>query len=249
MFSKVLVLAAGLGSRLRPLSGDLPKPLTPFAGAPILTHNLRWLAAWGVRDVFINLHFKAQAIRDEIGDGSEFGLRTQFVFEPELLGTAGALANIASPDEGAMLVVYGDNLVRFDLAALGRAHRASRAEATLALFDDGMHLHTGIAGGRVTLDTGCVITGFVEGGDSSSRLVNAGVYAVEPSLLDLIARGRAVDFGRDVFPRALSTGRRLQGHVIEAGGYCLGLDTPEAYARGLSLVQGGKVRLIESALT
>ena len=115
-------------------------------------------------------------------------------------------------------------------------------KATLALFDVRSHRHTGIAGGRVSVDADGAVTGFVEGG-AASHLVNAGVYVVEPRLIELIARDRLVDFGREVFPTALAHGRRLQGRVIEDEGFCLGLDTPQAYRRGLKLVEGGQVRL------
>ena len=238
---KALILAAGLGSRIRAVAGDLPKPLMPFAGAPVLTHNLRWLARGGVRDVWINLHYGAEQIRAAIGDGQREGLSIHYVYEPELLGTAGALANIASAVTEPMLVVYGDSLVRCDLEALEDVHRSSRAEATVALFDRDRHPHTGIAGGRVRIDPAGRITAFVEGAGSASGLVNAGVYVVEPSVLDLIPRGRLVDFGRDVFPAMLSQGRNLQGWVMEDDGYCLGLDTPESHAEGLRLLETGQV--------
>ena len=149
---KALLLAAGLGSRIRSVAGDVPKPLMSFAGAPVLAHNLRWLADGGVSEVWINLHYGADQIRAAIGDGARFGLAIHYVYEPELLGTAGALANIGPAVAGPMLVVYGDSLVRCDLAALDEAHRQAEAEVTVALFDRDRHPHTGIAGGRVRLE-------------------------------------------------------------------------------------------------
>jgi mannose-1-phosphate guanylyltransferase len=238
---KALVLAAGLGSRIRSVAGDLPKPLMPFAGAPVLAHNLRWLAAAGVREVWINLHYGADQIRATIGDGESFGLSIHYVFEPELLGTAGALANIAEAVTEPMLVVYGDSLVHCGLDALADAHQSSHAEATVALYDRGRHAHTGIAGGRVRIDDANWITAFVEGVGCSSGLVNAGVYLVEPSILTLIPRGQFADFGRDVFPAMLGHGRALQGWVMEEAGYCLGLDTPESHAAGVRLLETGRV--------
>jgi NDP-sugar pyrophosphorylase family protein len=241
--SKALLLAAGMGTRLRAIAGDLPKPLVPFAGGPIITHNLRWLAASGVAEVWINLHYQADSIRAAIGDGAAFGLATHYVYEPELLGTAGALANIAPAVDDAFLVVYSDNVVRCDLDALKRVHAATRAEATVALFDQDRHAHTGIAGGRVLIGEGDAITGFTEGAAEGSNLVNAGVYAVKPSLLDLVPTGVAVDFGRDVFPAMLAAHRRLQAYVIEPEGFCLGLDTPQAFTAGQALVDAGRISL------
>lgn len=236
MSRRALVLAAGLGSRIRAVSGDRPKPLLAVAGAPVLAHNLRWLAESGIASVWINLHFGAQMIQAEIGDGAAFGLQIRYVYEPELLGTAGALANIAEAFDQPMWVVYGDSLVRFDLAAMAAAHARSQSELTLALFDQGLHAHTGVAGGRVAQAPSGAICGFVEGAASGSSLVNAGVYLAQPSVLDLIPTGRLVDFGRDVFPAMLAQGRPLAGHVIEPAGYCLGLDTPESYAAGQRLL-------------
>ncbi|MCI3132679.1 nucleotidyltransferase family protein [Phenylobacterium aquaticum] len=240
---KALVLAAGLGSRIRGVAGDKPKPLLRFGDRSILAHNLRWLAASGVTEVWINLHYGAQMIREEIGDGAAFRLRIRYVYEPELLGTAGALGNIAEALTETMLVVYGDSVVRFDLAALLAAHRGAGAEATVALFDQERHFNTGIAGGRVRIDAEGAITEFVEGVNAGalSSLVNAGVYAVEPAILDLIPQGAFADFGRDVFPAMLAGHRPLRGHVLDAQGYCLGLDTPESYAAGQKLLAEGRL--------
>ncbi len=244
MSRKALLLAAGMGSRLRSLAQSRPKPLMPIGGAPILAHNLRWLAASGVEEVFINLHVAPEAITAEIGDGTAFGLAIRYVFEPELLGTAGALANIAAAFDGPMWVVYGDSLVRCDLAALAEAHAQSRAEMTLALFDRDRHPHTGVAGGRVVAGPDGRISAFVEGGCAAiSGLVNAGVYLTEPSILDLIPTGRPVDFGHDVFPAMLASCRNLMAHVIEPTGYCLGLDTPESFAVGERLLAERRVVL------
>ena len=241
---RALVLAAGLGSRLRAIAGDRPKPLMPFGGATVLAHNLRWLAASGVNDVWINLHYAAEAITTEIGDGSAFGLAIHYVYEPQLLGTAGALANIADAVAGPMWVVYGDSLVRCDLSAMAAAHARTGAAAPLALCDRDRHPHTGVAGGRVLAEADGRVTAFVEGADAAlSPLVNAGVYRIEPSLLDLIPTGRAVDFGHDVFPAMLATGRELFAHTLEPDAYCLGLDTPESFAIGERLLAERRVVL------
>jgi NDP-sugar pyrophosphorylase family protein len=245
MINRALVLAAGLGSRIRGVAGDLPKPLLRFGGAPVLTHNLRWLAASQVTEVWINLHFGPAAIKAELGDGSAYGLDIHYIYEPKLLGTAGALANIACAFDQPMWVVYGDSLVRCDLAAMASVHSDTNAELTMALFDRDRHPHTGIAGGYVALAASGGVSAFLEGAvTTASNLVNAGVYLAEPSILDLIAPGRVVDFGLDVFPSMLAQGRRLMGHVMEAQGFCLGLDTPDSYAAGQRLFAEGRLVLL-----
>ncbi|HWK48166.1 MAG TPA: nucleotidyltransferase family protein [Stellaceae bacterium] len=242
-----LVLAAGLGTRIRAISGGLPKPMVPFRGTPILVHNLRWLASGGVRKVWINLHFAPDAIRDAIGDGSDFGLSVEYLYEPILLGTAGAFGTLGAHLPGPALVVYGDNLLKLDLTALLATHRAARADATVALFDRARHAHTGIAGSRVQCAEDGRVTAFVEGSASASaagpELVNTGVYVVEARVRDLIPAGRLVDFGREVFPTMLERGDRVQGHVIEEAGFCLGLDTPESHVAGNALLDANRIRL------
>ena len=238
------MLAAGKSTRIRSVAGRLPKPVLPIAGRPIIEWNLRWLAESGVREVWVNLHHEPNAIQAALGDGREWGLRVRYHYEPEILGTAGAWRSLADHWGTRTLVVYGDNLVRFDLAAFVAAHDGSRALATIALFDPLKHVNTGIAGGKAALDEeGCIVT-FVEGAhlpDGTRGLVNAGVYVLERRLLEGFPSGFA-DFGRDVLPEVARSGR-LRGHVIESGGYCLGMDTPESWEVAEELVRAQRVVL------
>jgi NDP-sugar pyrophosphorylase family protein len=239
-----LVLAAGKSTRIASLSGGRPKPLLEVAGKPIVAWNLEWLARHDVTDVWVNLHYRPEEIRDTLGDGSAHGVRIRYSLEETILGTAGAWRHLGREWNGTSLVVYGDNLLRFDLQALIDTHRR-RALATIALFDPDVHANTRIAGGRVTLGTEGQVSGFVEGNvsdsDSSARYVNAGVYALEPGLLDRIPSGFQ-DFGRDVFAALVETGE-LAGHVIEPSGYCLGLDTPDSFHIAESLISTRQVAL------
>lgn len=237
----VLVLAAGTGSRLAPAVGQRPKPLVEIAGAPVLVHNLRWLAAAGARRVWINLHHGAALIREAIGDGSAFGLRVSYLLEPALLGTAGATRNLEDQWRDQMLVVYGDNLARFSLSGLLAFHRRHRDPVSIAVFNPDRDANTGIAGGRVTLGTGGRIESFSEGSASSTGMVNAGVYLLDASVRAAIADDGSCDFGRDVFPALLSKGVPLRGYEID--GFCLGLDTPAAYSRALEMVHRGEVEV------
>jgi NDP-sugar pyrophosphorylase family protein len=230
---KALVLAAGKSSRIASVADGLPKPLIEVGGQPVIVHALRWLARHGVTDCRINLHFRPELIRERLGDGSAYGVSIRYVHEPEILGTAGAVRNLAADWDGTFLVVYGDNLVGFDLAAMRRQHTESGALVTVALFNWDRDTHSGIAGGRVVMDAGGRITGFAERGSGdaqpASPWVNAGVYLLEPDICRHIPAGIFSDFGRDVFPRLLASGMRVQGYPV--GGYCLAIDTPEALAR------------------
>ena len=239
---KALVLAAGKSTRITPVSGGLPKPLIRIAGETILGRNLVWLASEGIRDIWINLHYRPEEIREAIGDGSRFGVSVRYVNEPELLGTAGAVRNLAAEWKDTFLVVYGDSLVRLDLGAMFRTHRAHAPVATVALFDRRKHPHTAIAGGLVETTSDSRILAFAEGTSEPGRpLVNAGVYLLEPDVTADIPPGQAYDFGRDLFPGLLAAGRPLYGHVLD--GYCLGVDTPESYREALRLIQTGAVVL------
>jgi mannose-1-phosphate guanylyltransferase len=232
-----IVLAAGKSTRIQRVAAGRPKPLIEVGGQTVLARNLRQLAAAGVTTAWINLHFAADQIRAAIGDGQACGLRVEYSYEPEILGTAGAIAKIGpSLAPEPFFVMYGDNVVRLDLAAMTERHRASGACATVAVFDRDHTANTGLAGGRVLLDAAGNITEFREGsGSGTSPYVNAGVYLLDPSVLSVIPIDRASDFGHDIFPELLAQGRRLAAYAID--GYCLAIDTPEALAQAELLLK------------
>ena len=235
-----LVLAAGRGTRIAAAAGGVPKPLIPIAGRPVIVRTLDWLASAGIRDVWINLHHRPDDIRAALGDGSLFGVTIHYAFEPEILGTAGAFRALATAFTETTLVVYGDNLVRFDLSPFFEAHRKSGARATVALFDPDRHPNSRIAGGRVALNGNARVTSFVEGA-SIHGLVNAGVYLLEPGFATAIPPGFQ-DFGRDVLPGQLASGD-VSGYLIDPAGYCLGLDTPESLRNAEELIATNQVAL------
>ena len=239
----VLILAAGNSTRIAAVSGGLPKPLLEIAGKPVIVHALEWLAESGAERVWVNLHHQAELVERALGDGAGWGLDISYSFESDLLGTAGAWKKLESEWSESSLVVYGDNLIRFDIAHFQRAHRRrSDALASIALFDPVRHLNTAVAGGRVALDDENRVIRFSEGGaPSEGDYVNAGVYLVEPELTRFIGDGFS-DFGRDVFGPIAREGR-IYGYVMEDEGFCLGLDTPECFAAAQDLVATQKVTL------
>jgi NDP-sugar pyrophosphorylase family protein len=234
---KAFVLAAGRGERLGELTEHTPKPMLRLKGRPVIEHDLRWLAAYGIREVMVNLHHLGEVIESHVGDGSRFGVQVTYSREAELLGTAGALKAVEdSLRDGPFLVVYGDNWFDFDLHKLIGSHANNAAVATLALYSPETHAHTGIAGGRVEMDRARRILRFVEGReDFGLKLVNAGCYVIEPSLLQHIPSSLPCDFGRDLFPRLLRQGAILGGHVID--GMCLAIDTPDAFANARRILE------------
>lgn len=239
---KALVLAAGKSTRISPISKGRPKPLIEIEGEAIIARNLRWLAAEGIDEVFVNLHYKPEDIRDFVGNGSRFGLRVSYAFEPEILGTAGAAKALQSHFSKPFLVVYGDNLIDTRIADLLATHTKREADATVAVFDRNRHPHTGIAGGRVRVDASNQIIDFREGADDSvSPLVNAGVYVLEPRVLDRVPANTFFDFAKDVFPAMIDAQQTMIAAPIT--GYCLGLDTPESFKRAEHLIENRKIQL------
>lgn len=235
---KALVLAAGLSTRLSAVTGGGPKVLVPVGGRSLIEWNLAWLASCGVTRVWVNLHHGGDVIRAALGSGERFGLRIHYSEEPVLRGTAGGWKRLEREWTTTSLVVYGDNLMRFDLRRMQRTHIESGRWATVALFDAAAHANTGGTGGRATLTPDGSIGSFVEGAESAG-LINAGVYLLEPAAAEWIGDGFQ-DFGHDVLPRLAEAGQ-LQAHVIEPEGFCLGVDTPERFARAAELLAQGVI--------
>jgi mannose-1-phosphate guanylyltransferase len=239
---RALILAAGKGSRLGAAAAGVPKPLVPVAGVPVLERTVRWVAKTGPERIWINVHGHAAQVREAIGDGSRFGVPIRYSHEPELLGTGGAWKLLAEEWTGTSLVIYGDNLMQFDLAIFAAAHRANAGTlGSVALFDPALHAHTSASGGQAQLDEEGRITRFVEGGAPSAvrPLVNAGAYLLEPAVAAAMDDG-FVDFGHDVLPRLAAQGR-LRGHILEEGAYCLGIDTPDRLAAATAMLARQRV--------
>jgi NDP-sugar pyrophosphorylase family protein len=227
---KAVILAAGVGSRLRPLTDTCPKPMLPIAGRPLLARTLDWLRASGVSEAALNLHHLPDAVRGGLGDGASWGMTLRYSYEPELLGSAGALRRIAQRFPGwidqTFALIYGDMLCDIDLAELLAAHHAAQAILTLAL----KHTSTPHTQGMIELDTAGRVRRFVEKPAewAGGNLANAGVYLCEPAILDAIPAGIS-DFGHDIIPALLAAGATVCGHL--ATGYLLDIGTPEAYAQ------------------
>lgn len=235
---KAIVLAAGKGTRLGPLTADRPKPLLPIQGKPILEHTLALLRRHGVTEVFINLHHCPAAIPAHFGDGRAWGLRIGYAIEPELRGTAGAVRHFEPAIAGEeFLVVYGDNYYDLDLAPLLRFHAATAGVATIGLFEQADVAQSGIA----DLAADGRVRRFVEKpgpGAAFSHWANAGVYACRPALFVHIPADRPTDFGRDIFPGLAAAGVPLFGLVLR--GSVLGIDTPECYREAEAALAGAE---------
>jgi NDP-sugar pyrophosphorylase family protein len=234
---KAVILAAGVGSRLRPLTDTCPKPMLPIVGRPLLARTLDWLRASGVVEAALNLHHLPDVVRAGLGDGSAWDMTLHYSYEPELLGSAGALRTIDQRFPGwldqTFALIYGDMLCDIDLATLLAAHRSSQAILTLAL----KHTATPRTQGMIELDGAGRVRRFVEKPAewSGGNLANAGVYLCEPAILNLSPAGFS-DFGHDTIPMLLQANAPVCGHL--ATGYLLDIGTPDAYAQAQRDWQG-----------
>ncbi|HEY1775822.1 MAG TPA: NDP-sugar synthase [Solirubrobacteraceae bacterium] len=225
-----MVLAAGRGTRLEALGLGVPKALVEIGGEPLLARQLRYLHGGGVQRIVVNAHHLGEAIEDFAAEyRSEGGGELAVIVEPQLLGTAGGVVNaLELLGADAFLVLYGDVLFDEPLAALMSTHRKLDAAATLTVYESEWLEGKGV----VEADEHGMITGFVEKGELAAGargLVNAGLYVIEPPLLEGLQAGVEADFGHDVFPAALAAGERLAVHLLPAP--VLDVGTPADLAR------------------
>jgi len=221
---KAFLLAAGLGTRLRPLTESMPKCMLDICGRPLLDIWLDAFERAGVDEVLVNLHYLPDAVTEHLAGRVRLPQVRTF-FEPELLGSAGTLlANREWLDgEDLFLACYADNLTDFHLRLLIEAHRERSPVATLAAF----HSENPSAGGVLEVDSTGLLVGFTEKPSRPvSDLTNAGVYAFHPSVLDEIDGSPPRDIGFDLLPRLVG---RAQAVAVE--GYFRDIGTPEAYLR------------------
>lgn len=230
---KALLMAAGLGTRLRPLTEQTPKCLIPIAGRPLLDYWIDTLQRAGVREALINTHYLPEQVRDYIGEVNARGdFELLEAFEPELLGSAGTVhANRDYiPEDREALIIYSDNLSDVDLEALIGFHRSHGDSFTMLLFHTSVPEKCGIA----ELDGAGKITSFVEKPKAPrSNLANAGVYLMSAEAFHEIADLNAFDLGFDALPRFVG---RMRGFVHE--GYHRDIGDLEALAEARRAAPG-----------
>jgi len=223
---KAFLLAAGLGTRLRPLTDTLPKCLVPICGEPLLAIWFRLLRAHGIDEVLVNVHHLADHVRAYVAAHTPAGLRVEVVHEQTLLGSAGTvLAQHAFVEhDREFFVVYADNLTNVDLTAMHAFHRARQSTFTMGLW----HAPEPRACGIAELDAEARVISFEEKpAQPRSDLANAGIYLATPAVFDVLpAQAPPVDFGLHVLPRLVG---RMYGVAID--GYLLDIGNHERLAR------------------
>lgn len=216
---KAMILAAGLGTRLRPLTNIIPKPMLPLAGRPCMEYTIRLLKKYGVTDIMVNIHYLPEKITDYFGSGLDFGVNINYSLEKELLGTAGGLKKVQNFFQSSpVLIISGDGLTDINLSDFFEFHKKSKAIATLALKKVGDPQQYGV----VKLKENAEIAVFQEKPkreEAISNFANTGIYLFQPEIFDHIPQNTFYDFGKQVFPELLEKGIPLAGFLME-GYWC-----------------------------
>src|SRR5437867_1748571 len=225
---KAVVMAGGEGSRLRPLTSNMPKPLVPVAGRPIMEHILLHLRRHQLRDVVATVEYMGASIRNYFGDGSEQGVALSYSVEDSPLGTAGSVMLARPQLNETFVVISGDSLTDIDLGAAARFHRERKALATIVLKPVPNPLEYGV----VVVDEGGAVQRFIEKpswGEVISDLANTGIYILDPAVFDFFRPGEVTDWSGDVFPKLLKEGERVFGWI--ADGYWEDVGSHAAYVK------------------
>jgi mannose-1-phosphate guanylyltransferase len=233
---QALILAGGEGTRLRPLTSTVPKPVVPLVDRPFIAFMLEWLRGHGVDDVVMSCGHLAAGVRNVLGDGSAYGVRLRYVEEPRPLGTGGAVKFAESLLDERFLMLNGDVLTDLDISAQLALHDMRDARATLALTP----VEDPSAYGLVRTLADGEVTGFVEKPSPNqidTHNISAGIYVLERSVLEMLAPEQPASIERDVFPRLVGDG--LYAYVGE--GYWLDIGTPERYLEGTFDILEGTV--------
>ncbi len=238
---RAVLMAGGSGTRLRPLTCDLPKPMVPILNRPIAEHIINLLKRHQIKEVIATLHYLPDVMRDYFQDGSDFGVEmTYAVEEDQPLGTAGCVKNIAELLDETFLVISGDSITDFDLTAAIEFHKQKQSKATLVL----TRVPNPIEFGVVITDKEQRICRFLEKPSTSeifSDTVNTGTYILEPEVLKYLPANEECDFSKDLFPLLLGKGEPMYGYIAE--GYWCDVGHLDAYRAAQYDGLQGKVKI------
>lgn len=236
---KAVLMAGGSGTRLRPLTCDLPKPMVPIINTPITEHIVNLLKKHNFDDIYVTLYYLPQVIQNHLKDGKDLGVNVSYALEEEKpLGTAGCVKNIEDKLDDTFLVISGDSLTDFDLSEAVRFHKEKGSKATIVL----TRVEDPLAYGVVITDENGKIQRFLEKPTSSevfSDTINTGIYVLEPELLDLLPANEEKDFSKDLFPKILELGLPMYGYVAE--GYWCDIGNLTTYRQAHYDALAGKV--------
>ncbi|GJL63422.1 MAG: hypothetical protein NPIRA04_20760 [Nitrospirales bacterium] len=246
---KAMILAAGLGTRLRPYTNTVPKPLLPVGGIPLIVWNLLLLRQYGICEVMINLHYLGHMIQQELGDGVQWGMRLSYSQEPVILGTGGGLRAAEAFFQGEdFLVLNGDTLTELDLDEVQRMHFACQARVTMVLRDDPYVEQWGVV---ETSNDNHVLRINGQGQPDHRhpspplKRMFAGIHILNPCVLSHCPVGRSSSI-IDAYVTELKGGATVMGYLHS--GYWSDIGTPERYEQAQQDVDAGRLTLASRAV-
>ena len=234
---KAFILAAGAGTRLRPLTFECPKPMIPLLNKPVMEHTINNLKKHNIESVVMNLHTLPEMITDYFGDGKKFGMDINYSMEETLLGTAGGLKKCKKFFDSTFVVMSGDGLSDIDLTAAVAFHKKKKALATMVL----KRIETKFPYGITLTDRFNRIVNFIEKpswGSFFSDTVNTGIYIFEPEIFKYISDG-FYDFGKDLWPKLLRLKKPIYAYLMNE--YWTDIGNIEEYKQGMKDALFGKI--------
>jgi len=226
---KAVILAAGLGTRMQKVFSDIPKVILPIAGKPLLEHHINHLKKYGFDEFYINLHYFPEVIKNYFGDGQNFGVKIFYSYEPELLGTAGALVNFRKYLTETFIVVYGDIFTILNFEKMLKFHKQKKSQGTLLVHETDHPQDSDL----VQVDKNRKIVRFFiyphKKPVFGANLSSAAIYILEPETLKFLPPTPPSDFLKDFFPKLLKTGTKMYGY--ESDEFTKDVGTPERYKK------------------
>lgn len=237
---KAVIMAGGIGSRLRPLTCDLPKPMVPIVGKPVMQHGIELLKRHGITDIAATLMYMPGVIKNYFKDGRDFNVNLNYYIEETPLGTAGSVKNAAQFLNQPFIILSGDAVTDLDISRAVNFHREKGAKVTMVLKREPSPLSYGV----VLIDSDARICRFIEKSSWSevtANTVNTGIYILEPDILDYIPAERAMDFGKELFPELLRRGVPMYGYITDD--YWCDIGDSSAYFNAHMAFLSGRLKL------
>lgn len=211
---KAIIMSGGMGTRLRPLTCSIPKPMVPIMNKPVMEYSIELLKKHGINDIGVTLYYLPSSIINHFGDGESYGVKMNYFIEDSPLGTGGSVKNANDFLDTTFIVVSGDAFTNMDIQKAIAFHRKKRSKATLVLKRETIPLEYGV----IIIDKNNRITRFLEKpnwGEVFSDTINTGIYILEPEVLNYYKKGERFDFSKDLFPRLLKDNVPMFGYVTE----------------------------------
>lgn len=247
IMTKAIILCAGEGTRLLPLTKDIPKPLVPINNIPLLEYNIKLCKFHGITDILINTSYLPEKIKEYFGNGESLGVKITYSYESKLLGTSGALNNFRKFLKGSpFTIIYGDNLTDINLRKMLKYHQNKGGIATLALRKKPQEYKTQ---SLILADKSLRLIEFIEKPSndiilrksSEYKLINSGIYFFNPAILDYIPEGFS-DFAYDIFPNIINKKEKVYGFLMDDY-YFREVGKIEKYNIAKDEIESGKIKL------